>query len=350
MRLTDSSLEPAHDRLAHYFAFVQHRLDIFWSRADAPRQLLPESAPVALTSTHERDPLVASTIASHRFTNVYRITDRVSQSLVSNVLYNQAPEYQYRNIEDYTLNVILFKLFNRMDVWHEIMQPLAPITLENFVEHKKHISQQLAKRLLSKRQIWNSAYIMPPIPKYRGEYKHDSWLDCIQAELIDAKGINNIVTATSLEQLYGRLLETSGIGSFLAMQLATDLNYGPAQFFDLDENTFVKAGPGAQRGIQACFPNAHKSQYESAIVYVRDHFDELASHYGYQPQLLGDRLPTLMDLQNCFCETDKLLRVCMPDLRSGNSRIKQIYSTAKKIVEPIDYYFPDKWNLNYVRH
>ena len=40
--------------------------------------------------------------------------------------------------------------------------------------------------------------------------------------------------------------------------------------------------------------------------------------------------PTLIDFQNCFCETDKYLREKWLELIVGNVRIKQKYKESSK--------------------
>lgn len=86
---------------------------------------------------------------------------------------------------------------------------------------------------------------------------------------------------------------------------------------------FVVAGIGAIRGIDKCFIS-HGHSYEDAIRYTKEHFTELQKKYGYiEFRPLKGHEPTLLDLQNCFCETDKFLRAKMPELLVGNKRIKQ---------------------------
>ena len=96
------------------------------------------------------------------------------------------------------------------------------------------------------------------------------------------------------------------------------------------------------RGIKKCF-SSYGNEYEDAIYYIHDHFEELQKRYGYTEfRPLPGRKPKLIDLQNCFCETDKYLRAKMPELKVGNVRIKQHYKPSK---EGIDYFFPIKWGV-----
>lgn len=78
--------------------------------------------------------------------------------------------------------------------------------------------------------------------------------------------------------------------------------------------------------------------------YIQQHLDELRKRYGYDNfKPLPGHEPTLIDLQNCFCETDKFLRVKMPELQIDNVRIKQHY---KPTFGEMKYLFPDKWGIN----
>ena len=112
---------------------------------------------------------------------------------------------------------------------------------------------------------------------------------------------------------------------------------------NFSENSFVKAGIGAIRGIKKCF-YSYGSKYEDAIYYIQEHLDKLRKMYGYNDfKPLPGHEPTLIDLQNCFCETDKYLRAKMPELKVGNVRIKQKY---KESPFPIYFNFPPKWGIN----
>ena len=123
----------------------------------------------------------------------------------------------------------------------------------------------------------------------------------------------------------------------MAYQYTVDFNYSP--YVNFDENSFVKAGIGAIRGIKKCF-QSFGEDYEDAIWYIYDHLDDYRKEFGldeFKP--LPGREPHLIDIQNCFCETDKYLRAKMPELLVGNVRIKQHY---KETPQPIDYEFTPK--------
>lgn len=315
----NSLVIPNDEVFRYYFYFIQERMKMFWRKCEG-KCILTE------------DPI----LQEYKFTNVYRACDRVSQYLLSHVIYNKVESY---TPEDMLLRILVFKIFNKIETWEYIRQTYGEITTDHF--DVKRIS-----RLLSERQqyapIFNNAYMMTGSHK-RYDYlptKHEKWLTMVMEEFLGEDVVENILHAKSLEEVYNLLRGSSFLGGFLAYQYTIDFNYSP--YLNFDENSFVVAGIGAIRGIQKCFQSYGKT-YEDAIRYTQQHFVELQERYGYTDfKPLDNHKPTLLDLQNCFCETDKYLRVKMPELLVGNKRIKQKY---KPSLEPIHYFFPPKWKV-----
>lgn len=319
MMKQNSLIIPNDSVFRYYFYFIQERMNMFWRKCEGGRVLT-------------NDPI----LREYKFTNVYRACDRVSQYLLSHIIYNNV---ESNTPEDMLLRILVFKIFNKIETWEYLEQTYGDITIAHF--DVKRIS-----RLLSERQqyapIFNNAYMMTGSHK-RYDYlstKHEKWLTMVKKEFLDEGVIDKVLHAKSLEEIYHLLRQCSFLGGFLAYQYAIDFNYSP--YINFDENSFVVAGIGAIRGIQKCFLS-HGKTYEDAIRYTQHHFDELQSRYGYTGfKPLENHKPTLLDLQNCFCETDKLLRAKMPELLVGNKRIKQRY---KQTLEPISYFFPPKWEV-----
>lgn len=307
----------------YYFFFVQERMNIFWKRY--------EGKSANLTSDN--------ILARHKFTNVYRAQDRVSQFLIKNVIYNS--EHKTLNEIDTLLRILVFKVFNNIDTWVFLEQKFGVISTTNF--NVEAISKALAERI-ALRPIFSAAYMMTGShDKYKMySSKHERWLRMIEQEILKKKVFEKIIKANSLSSIYDILLNCSFIGEFLAYQYATDFNYSEA--INFDENSFVKAGIGSIRGIKKCFPNASKDNYEALIRYTQENFEKYQNKYGFTEfKNLFGREPKLIDLQNCFCETDKYLRVRMPELQIDNTRIKQKFTTPRG---DIDYFFPPKWEIN----
>ena len=301
-----------------YFYFMKERMNIFWNKVEHTNRLTD-------------DPI----LQEYKFTNVYRSCDRVSQYLIKDVIYKNINEY---TPEDVLLRILVFKVFNRIETWKYLSQEM-DIRINTF--DVEYISDLLSKRQ-QEHPIFSNAYLMAGShPSFSTIHcKHRIWLHIIDEYFIKNKGFSQILKSKSLEAMYNQLRNYPLIGDFLAYQYSIDFNYSP--YLNFDEDSFVKAGIGAVRGIKKCF-SSYGDRFEDAILYTYDNFDGLLCRYNctdFRP--LPGRYPKLIDLQNCFCETDKYLRVKLPDLRVGNVRIKQRYSPSS---DRINYFFPPKWGV-----
>jgi hypothetical protein len=270
---------------------------------------------------------------------VYRSCDRVSQYLIRNVIYDKNVEYLSE--EDTLLRILIFKVFNRIDTWEFLESKIGLLTTKTFDIAK--ISRLLSQRIINQ-PIFNSAYLMTGSHNDYLQYpsKHERWLQIIDEKFIKGKVFSKIIKSKSLQEVFEILSTCPFIGDFLAYQYAIDFNY--SEVINFDENSFVKAGIGAIRGLKKCFESTGKYNNEDLIRYTHDNIQKYREQYGYSDfKNLFGREPTLIDLQNCFCETDKYLRVKMPELKVDNVRIKQIY---KRNSGNINYFFPPKWEIN----
>ncbi|NTW32697.1 MAG: hypothetical protein HGB12_08750 [Bacteroidetes bacterium] len=314
-------IKPKEEIFQYYFYFVQERMNIFWNKYD---RKLPWTTDEILRK--------------HKFTNVYRAADRVSQYLIKNVIYQE----NSFTPEDTLLRILVFKIFNKPETWEYLETKVGVITLKNFD------LQKINKALLEQKNnhpIFNNAYMMTGTHSLYNhlQYKHEKWLEMVKKEIIGGSILKKILDSKSLSEVYERLRRCSFIGDFLGYQYAIDMNYSSS--IDFSEDSFVKAGIGAIRGIKKCFePLEKKYSYEDAIKFTQENFELYQDKFGYTEfKPLFGRVPSLIDLQNCFCETDKYLRAKLPELQVDNKRIKQKYIEKNK---SIDLFFPPKWNIN----
>lgn len=310
------------DIFQYYFYFIQERMNIFWNKYNN------ENAPWS------EDRI----LRIYKFTNVYRATDRVSQYLIREVIYNNDEEF---NEEDILLRILFFKIFNKIETWEYIEGEIGKIRIANF-------NIEVINRLLIERRrekpIYSNAYMMTGTHSMYNhlKYKHEKWLQMVKNEMIEKGVFKRIIKAKSLQEIYDLLRNCSFLGDFLAYQYTIDFNY--SSVINFSEDSFVKAGIGAIRGIKKCFEPLGNNTYEDVIKYTQENFEKFQKLFGYTEfQKLFGRSPTLIDLQNCFCETDKYLRMKRPDLVVGNVRIKQKY---KDMYKPLNLFFPPKWAIN----
>ena len=303
-----------------YWRFAAERQAIFYRRLKGCLGLLTA------------DPV----LLAHRFTNAYRVLDRVSQYLIGKVQYRpdrnqQPPELFFRTM--------LFKTFNRIDTWEAIEARLGPITWATTPLDK--IEGILNERHAHGIRNYSPAYIMPS-PPFGHTRKHANHLALI-ARMMDDRLPDRLRQAPSLRVVYEQLLAYPGLGPFLAFQAAIDLNY--SDLLDFDENDFVVAGPGALDGIAKCFMNVNGRSPEHVIAWMVEHQDRECERLGLRFQALPGRKLHLIDCQNLFCEISKYARVAHPEVAgtSGRLRIKQLYRPSTDPITPL--VFPGRWKI-----
>lgn len=273
----------------------------------------------------------------YKFTNAYRATDRVSQYLISNVIYKGS-----QDINELFFRIILFKIFNRITTWEFLKDELDILSYEEY--SFKRYNRLLLELMANKTPIYSAAYIMASgRSKFGYERKHQNHLQLIEL-MIKEKVPHKLQNAKSMENAYSILLSYPTIGEFLAYQFVTDINYSAATNFT--EMEFVKAGPGAKDGILKCFKDFGEYSFEDIIKMMADKQEEEFNRLGLDFRNLWGRNLQLIDCQNIFCEVDKYSRVAHPEVSSysNRTRIKQKFTDQGK--EQINYFFPPKWGIN----
>lgn len=278
-----------------------------------------------------------SVLREYRFTNVFRASDRVSQFLIDQVIYDG----KQRCPDDLVFRTLLFKFFNRVSTWQSLERAVGPVSWSSYdpVLYAAALNEMAASG-----PVYSPAYVIPP-PRLGAERKHQNHLRLLEL-MMDDRLPEKIGRADGLRQVYEMLAGYPSIGPFLAFQFSIDLNYTPLTAFDEDD--FVVAGPGAVDGIRKCLGPAAAGLEAEVIRFMvdsqEDHFERLGLSFG---GLFGRRLH-LIDAQNLFCEVDKYARVAHPKAqgRSGRSRIKQRFHPLS---HPLSTVFPPKWGLRVER-
>ncbi len=306
-----------------YWKFAVERQNIFFKKFGR--------TPSPLTS----DPI----LQKHKFTNAYRASDRVSQYLIRNVIYkgNKSPDEVF-------FRILLFKTFNKIETWEKIGNEMGgEISLKNytFKRYRKILSNLMDK----KQKVFSAAYILPSGKREFGyERKHENILKLIEL-MIKSSLPQRISERTSLNEIYELFLNYPTVGPFLAYQYSIDIAY--SELTDDLESDFVVPGPGAKDGIKKCFIETNGLTDSEIIEYMTDNQEKEFARLGLKFKSLWGRRLQLIDCQNLFCEVSKYSRVSHPQIKgvSGRTRIKQIYSPNS---QPINYWYPPKWNINHL--
>ncbi len=271
-------------------------------------------------------------LGAHRFTNVYRASDRVSQYLIRHVLYTGSAEPG-----DVFLRCLLFKIFNKIETWEHLCSQVGTPTVDGFdVKLYADVLESRARET----SIYSAAYIMPS-PPFGHARKHVNHLELVKRMLVD-KAWSRMLDSKNLEGAFKVLRAYPSLGDFLAFQFTIDFNYSAPMPFD--EGEFVVAGPGARDGIRKCFVDTAGLSESDVIRAMADTADEHFERLDLDFKTLFGRRLQPIDCQNLFCEVDKYARVVHPEAagKSGRTRIKQRYAPNS---EPVPQWYPPKWNL-----
>lgn len=325
----DSGRLPAKVRVAGRVLRPTPVFDTYWRFASA-RQAVYEARLAGRAWPWTEDPI----LAGHRFTNCFRAADRVSQTLIGEVIYQGPQEW-----EDVFFRTLLFKIFNKESTWQLLNRELGEVRWQTF-DYRSY-DRVLSAAFGRGERLYSAAYIVPP-PQLGEDRKHRNHLRLL--ELMMATGApGRVLEAATMRQAYEVLLGYPALGPFLAYQFAIDLNYAPQLSFS--EMDFVMPGPGARDGIRKCFGPAADGIEAEVIGYMAASQHEHFARLGLPFAGLRGRPLQLIDCQNLFCEVDKYARVAHPEIAgiSGRSRIKQAY---RQDAAPLRAWFPPKWGLN----
>ena len=304
---------------ATYWRFAVERQEVYM------RRVRGEAVPWS------HDPI----LRANKFTNAFRAADRVSQFLIRNVIGEDR-----RGTADTFFRILLFKLFNRIETWELLVDRIGEPAVEEF--DVDQYDKVLSKAFNRGQKLYSAAYIMPSGGKSGFSRKHTMHLHLLKGMLMD-KLPSRIAEAKSMEDAFLFLRACPTIGSFLAYQFVTDLNYSSITSFE--EGEFVEPGPGAKGGIEKCFSDLGGMSEADVIRLVTERQEECLRALGLRfPSLWGRRLQ-LIDCQNLFCEVNKYARVMHPEFseKAGRTRIKQKLRPKGTLPPP---FFPEKWGIN----
>lgn len=306
----------------YYWKFATERQNIFFNRVNNN-----------CSDSFTEDEI----LQEYKFTNAYRASDRVSQFMIKEVIYNSE---NYSN-EDILFRVLLFKLFNKIETWKYLELNLGDIRWADF--NYETYNKILTDYMNRGNVVYSNAYMMPPATKvFHQERKHSNHLLLLEFMMKD-NITNKVLNSESLQDIYLHLLSYPSFGPFLAFQYTIDINYSTLSNFS--ENDFVVAGPGAKDGISKCFRNYKDFSLEYIIEYVTEKQDDEFKKYGLAFKSLWGRKLHLIDCQNLFCEISKYTRVALPNIE-GFAKRKKIKQKFKHDKTPIDFFYPPKWGIN----
>lgn len=303
-----------------YWHFAAERQRIFFSR------LAGNQAPLS------DDPI----LNEYKFTNAYRASDRVSQYLIRNVIYEGSDDPN-----EVFFRVVLFKLFNKIETWRLLEDQLGKIGWETYRYHD--YDRILSNAMASGSTIYSAAYIMASGHQLFGvQRKHQSHLKLLELMLSEDVP-QRLRECKTMHKGFELLRSYPLLGDFLAYQLVTDINY--SELTDFSEMEFTTPGPGARDGIRKCFSSLGGLSEIDIIRLMTDRQEQEFESLGINFENLWGRRLQQIDIQNLFCEVGKYARVKHPEVTdiSGRTRIKQKFKISDTLPTP---WYPPKWGIN----
>lgn len=273
---------------------------VFWIKErDHIRELKESGIPTPWTNY----PVMQETY----FCNVNREDDKVTKWIRENWLWGLDTDY-------YDFAMIVARIFNLPTTLADIGQPMYEVEPDDWFTWAEEI---LTLKKDVGKKIWNGAYIISTNGK-----KIDKLTYCMQI-LRKACKPNITKECLSLEEAHKELMKIEGLASFLAAQVVADLknSIGHHLHEAHDWWTFSAPGPGSLRGLEWFFEEK---------VTARNYHRKIKKAYDILEWELPDNILDILcmqNLQNCFCEYDKFMRVS-----TGTGRSKRKYKAGGNLI------------------
>lgn len=244
------------------------------------RHVIYDNRMAGLPQPWTKDPI----LASRKFTNVFRVLDPGSQFVLTD-LYTE-------DEEDFLARCVLYRMTNLPSAWEVLRDEMGRYPDLIDILDGREVVKILQGHRDAGGQVFSGAYIIMPEPGTTGD-KIEGAVRVTQRFI--SSWMPAFFQARSQEERFNALRSAPGIGKFLAMQILTDWGY--CQTVNL-ENEFIIAGPGARRGALIVNPDVPP---ENTIRMATKVFKDGIVR-------VGGMSPSLMDVQNTFCEFSKYHR------------------------------------------
>lgn len=275
-------------------------------------------------------------IRSFKFCNVYRAADRVSQYLISQVIYD-GDEVDER---DLLFRIIAFRIFSNIDTWEGIKSRLGRQPLINDLWNGSFLAA-IEEVRAANGGLYTGAFILCATNAFGHSLKHQNHVALFQLMFQNDELPRRIASAKDLGGIFAALKNYPLMGDFMSYQLAIDINY--SELTPFSESSFVQPGPGSLRGIKKVFVSSGGRTPSDVIMWMVENQDQEFARLGLRFNGLYGRPLQAIDCQGLFCEVDKYCREAVPELKSARSRIKQKFVPSRT---PLGLFFPPKWGIN----
>lgn len=246
-----------------------------------------------------KDPL----LRDHRWCNVRRMDDKVSQWLMLN--------YYPATIQAH--QALVAAVLARMINWPDSLRAVYGRKYSGFSYDVA--LKRLQARKAREEKVFTGAYII------NGAAGGDKIVQVLRTVNLISKFKFKIVDTASMEATWAMLLKYKfqGIGSFIAGQVVADLRHVLKGAW-VDRYSWAPIGPGSRRGMRRMLGiAAHGPMLQSQFDELLPALWERLMYHSAASKVFEDHWCESMDLQNCLCEFDKYMRLINKEgsVRSG---------------------------------
>ncbi|KAF7373364.1 Chromo domain-containing protein [Mycena sanguinolenta] len=282
----------------------------------------------------------------YKFCNSYRVLDRTSQFVVSEVI----EKGSHLSDTELLFRILLFNAFNRIETW---------ILLKKEFGDKltwKDYSISAYNKVLSKAKndgtsLFTAAYLKigKKLDYDANHMRHLQLLEILMEALPDI-----LAEAEYAADVYEKLAAYPGMAAFTTYQLMISLSY--SRLLNFSANDFVVPGPGASSGLVKMFgqsitrakklhPNIESDVLRWMVTTQREHFARLGLEFAFLRNKNRDELELdLADMEHAVCEVDKYARKAHPHVKGIGGRAElRVTFTASEDALPKVPALPKAW-------
>jgi len=240
------------------------------------------------------------------FCNVNREDDKVTKWIRQ----NWRPEMT----DNYEFAMVVARMLNKPSTLEAIgIPPLIERWLHPDGDWLTDSHYKLLQMQQDKITVFNGAYIVSTNGKKMNKIDYVFMLfeQMVRKPLLHGAGLETCAAA------HKQLMEIEGLASFMSAQVVADLKNSPGHplYHAPDKRTFSAFGPGSLRGLSWYYgkeikPNTYQEAIDTAYTDVQ---------FDLPPDIMA--ILCHQNLQNCFCEFDKFMRVS-----TGTGRSKRKYN------------------------